>query len=52
MTLSDVVDAVREVTDDEREVVEVVLHMLRSGSVKLSSARAVVVVNHSTRTLH
>jgi hypothetical protein len=52
MTLSDVVDAVREVTEDEREVVEVVLHMLRSGSVKLSSARAVIVVKHSKRALH
>jgi hypothetical protein len=52
MTLSDVVDAVREVTDDEREVVEVVLHMLRSGSVKLSSARAVIVARHAVRRPH
>ena len=47
MTLSDVVTAVGEVTEDEREVIAVLLHMLRSGSVRLSSARTVIVCNRA-----
>jgi hypothetical protein len=35
VTLLELVDAVCDVTDDEREVVATVLHMLRSGAVKL-----------------
>jgi hypothetical protein len=35
VTLLELVDAVCESTDDEREVVATVLHMLRSGAVKL-----------------
>lgn len=36
VTLLELVDAVCDVTDDEREVVATVLHMLRSGTVKLN----------------
>ena len=36
MTLLELVDAICDVTDDEREVVATVLHMLRSGVVKLN----------------
>ena len=35
-TLLDLVRAVGEVTDDDREIVATVLHMLRSGRVRLS----------------
>jgi hypothetical protein len=35
VTLLELVDAVCDVTDDEREVVATVIHMLRSGAVKL-----------------
>lgn len=35
VTLLHLVGAVAEVTDDDREVVATVLHMLRSGSVRL-----------------
>lgn len=35
VTLLELVDAVCDVTDDEREVVSTVIHMLRSGAVKL-----------------
>ncbi len=35
VTLLELVDAVCDVTDDEKEVVATVLHMLRSGAVKL-----------------
>lgn len=34
-TLLELVEAVSEVTDDEREIVATVVHMLESGSVKL-----------------
>jgi len=36
VTLLELVGAVCDATDDEREVVETVLHMLRSGAVKLT----------------
>ena len=36
VTLLELVDAICDVTDDEREVVATVLHMLRSGVVKLN----------------
>ena len=35
VTLLELVDAICDVTEDEREVVATVLHMLRSGAVKL-----------------
>ena len=35
-TLLELVQAVAEVTDDDREVVATVLHLLRSGRVRLS----------------
>ena len=35
MTLLELVQAISEITDDEREVVAVVRHMLVSGSVQL-----------------
>lgn len=35
VTLLELVDAVSDVSDDETEVVATVLHMLRSGTVKL-----------------
>ena len=35
VTLLELVDAVCDVTDDETEVVATVLHMLRTGTVKL-----------------
>jgi len=34
-TLLELVEAVSEVTDDEREIVATVIHMLESGSVRL-----------------
>jgi hypothetical protein len=39
LTLGDAVAAVSAVTSDEREVVAVVLHMLRRQSIRLASAR-------------
>jgi len=36
VTLLELVSAVSETTDDEREIVAAVLHMLRSGSVRLN----------------
>ena len=36
LTLLDLVQAVAEVTDDDREIVATVLHMLRAGHVKLT----------------
>ncbi len=38
ITLLDLVRAVGEVTDDDREIVATVLHMLRSGRVRLSGS--------------
>ena len=35
VTLLELVDAVSDVTEDEQEIVATVLHMLRSGAVKL-----------------
>ena len=35
-TLLDLVRAIGEVTDDDREIVATVLHMLRSGRIRLS----------------
>ena len=37
-TLLDLVRVVGEVTDDDREIVATVLHMLRSGRVRLSGS--------------
>jgi hypothetical protein len=39
VTLADLISAVIEVTDDEREVTAVVLQMLQSGSVRLRRPR-------------
>ncbi len=36
LTLLDLVQTVGEITDDEAEIVATVLHMLRTGTVKLS----------------
>ena len=40
VTLADLISAVIEVADDEREVTAVVLQMLQSGSVRLRRRRA------------
>lgn len=49
LTLLDVIQAVREVTEDDREVVAAVVHLITSGQVRLCDDAISAIKDLSTR---